>query len=159
MTWWTRLFGCVAVTVHVLSGAVCVAQDGAEPDREPEPLPLQDVRIPLTQYPDGSVKTQLKAEGARISEDGNVEARVIRLEFLTPGGGLEAVVEAEECTFDRESEVARSGSHISIIRRNVLITGRGFEWNAKDEMVKIIKDTRVVFRHETPDGKPRTPTW
>jgi hypothetical protein len=145
---WYRIGVCCAAAL-----AAAAMPAGARETGEPrEELPLQDVRIPLTQYEDGTIRTQLRAEGARVPEEGEIWARVVRLEFFDPEGKLESVVEAEDCHYDRKAQWAHSRSRVRIQRGAVTITGRGFDWDAKEERVRIRRDTRVVYRHEPGKG-------
>ena len=109
--------------------------------------PIEQLRIPLAVWPDGKVKTQVIAASAQMPEDGGaVQASRIRIEMYRENGELENLVMAQDCRYNREQGVATSESNVHVERDGVLMTGRGFEWNASNEVVKVLTNVRVTLQ-------------
>jgi hypothetical protein len=60
-------------------------------------------------------------------------------------GSTNVLMTAEDCEYDREGQSAKSGGKIKIVRDNVVITGKGFEWYSERERVKILSNAKIVL--------------
>lgn len=111
--------------------------------------PVEKLRIPLAVWPDGKVKTQVVAARAQMPEEGgDVVASQIRIEMYGQDGEQENLVMAQDCRYNRERGVATSDSKVQVERDGVFMTGKGFEWNASNETVRINDDVKVVLRRK-----------
>lgn len=164
MSWWIRRGKRVTVALTALLAAACGrvpdgdkadAQEGAASGRVenvvaaiPTNAPIENIRIPVERWPDGTIKTQIHAASAQMPEEGgDVLADRLRIEMFTPSGALENLVLAKDCRYNRQNGQAFSEGSVHFEREGVLITGRGFQWNGTDEVVKITSNVRVVLQH------------
>jgi hypothetical protein len=108
--------------------------------------PVENVKLPLERYEDGKIKTQLIAGKAKPPIQGDWEAWDVRIEFYTPEGVVEAFMTADDCRYNREAGTARSDSNVRLEKSDIIITGKGFEWNATNQIVKIMSDVKVVMK-------------
>lgn len=122
--------------------------------------PIENLRIPLAVWPNGKVRTQVNAASAQIPEaDGDVVASRIRIEMFRENGELENLVMAQDCRYNREKGVATSDSNVHVEREGALMTGRGFEWNGSNEVVKVRNNVKVTLQRNirwdaaVPSGK------
>jgi hypothetical protein len=117
-----------------------------------EALPIEDLRLPLEQHPDGSIKTQLFAKEARIPEQGPIRGRQVRIEFRKPDGTLDATVHADDCMYDREKRTAASTASVRLERADVKIRGVGWQWDAATEKIRLLSQVRVELKRERVKG-------
>lgn len=118
---------------------VVAAEDG---------LPIENLRLPIDHYPDGTIKTQLKAVFARVPPSGAIVASNVVVELFREDASLDAVIRAEKCRYDKEKRIAESESAIRIERNGVIISGQGFEWNGAKERVRILSMAKVLFTRD-----------
>lgn len=111
-----------------------------------EVMPIKDLRLPLERDDEGKIKTQLVAAQARVPPEGEIEAKKVRLEFYKDDA-VDALMVTDECRYDRTAGTARSESPVRIEKAGILITGKGFECNVKDQKVQILSNVRVVLDH------------
>lgn len=130
------LTACLAATLPAARAGR--AQDAA--------VPIQNLRMPVEHYEDGTVKTQLKAGLALVPQSGTIVASNVVLELYHEDASLDAVINADDCSYNREESQAESDSNIRIERDGIVITGKGFEWQGNKERVKILSMARVVFQ-------------
>ena len=135
---WAVLLALIAVSAHVLAQ---------------ELLPMENVRIPLARYPDGSIHRQLHAGSAAMPERGPILAKDVRVETFTPEGELEMVVEAVDCKYLRREGKVASTQAIKANARGIVLTGKGFKWNIKNERLRILKNVRVEFNRQNTNEK------
>ena len=109
-------------------------------------IPIEDLRLPLEYYEDGKIKTQLIAGLAKVPPRGDIEASDVRVEFYRENGESEARMFAEECRYMRTAAMATSESNVRLEREGIVITGTGLEWRAKEQMVKILDNAKVVLK-------------
>lgn len=135
---------CLRYWAWFLVCGFCLTTPLAADDDAP---PMEDLRIPLQHYEDGTIKTQLSAGTARLPVEGDVEASQVRLESYGPDGKLESVVLADRCEYNRRTGLVRSKSSVAMEGDGVTITGTGFEWQSAKQTLKIHHDVRIVIRH------------
>jgi len=108
--------------------------------------PIEDLRLPLEHYEDGRIKTQLIAGLAKVPPQGDIEASDVRVEFYRENGDSEARMFVEECRYMRTAGMVTSESNVRMEREDIVITGTGLEWNAKEQIVKILDNAKVVLK-------------
>jgi hypothetical protein len=108
--------------------------------------PVENVKLPLDRYEDGKIKTQLIAGKAKPPIQGDWEAWDVRIEFYSHEGVVESFMTADDCRYNRESGMARSESNVRLEKSDIIITGKGFEWNAKDQIVTIMSNVKVILQ-------------
>lgn len=132
--------GAVAAAVLMLAAGVAAAPG------EGKPMPVRGFRYPMELYEDGSIKTQIIAEQLTGNpESGNIEARRARVEFYEPNGALATVIEVDTCMYDKDKGVATSKSNVRLERGGVVITGKGMEWDAGQQRVRVLTEAKVVL--------------
>jgi hypothetical protein len=136
--------------VNIAMMALLLVADGARAQDEETPrvYPIRDLRLPLEQYEDGAVKTQLRAGGAEVPPRGHVHGRDVLLEMFDPGGGTNVAVWAETCRYSRRYQTAGSDGPVRVEARGLKVTGRGFVWESGQERVIIKQDVRVVLQRD-----------
>jgi hypothetical protein len=107
--------------------------------------PMENLRIPLSHYPGGELKTELMAERAEVPPDGRIAAYGLILRAFLEDGSLEMEIKAEDCVCDRLGQVASSTNAVSLVRGPVTVTGEGFSWSGGDEKITITRNARVEF--------------
>lgn len=133
MTW----RGICFLTVLCLCGAsITLAQ--------PEQI-IRDFEVPEFDR-DNRMRSKLFGELARLLPSGLIDITRMRIDFFDEHRNVEMRVTAETCTYDRASGSARSEGSIRIARRNMLITGIGFEWLPQDGRFVIHEDAKVVLQ-------------
>jgi len=107
--------------------------------------PVENLRVPLEQHPNGQVKTQLFAARARVLETGDIEATEVRIEFYNGDGTPSGRVLAGDCRYSRSAARALSESEVRLEREGLVITGKGFEWSGEEQTVTIKSEVKVVL--------------
>ncbi len=130
---------CIVVGLVVVSmiASVVMAEEMA--------MPVKNLRLPMEYYDSGAVKTQLKAGFALVPPKGVIVASNVVMHMFFENGSTNVMMTAEDCKYDREKQSAKSGGKIKIIRDNIVITGKGFEWYSERERVKILSDAKIVL--------------
>lgn len=108
--------------------------------------PIEGLKLPLEYYDNGKIKTELKAEYAKVPQQGDIEASNVRVAFYDENGKVDALILADECRYSRDKAVVSSESKVSFTREGIVITGTGLEWTANEQFVRILDDVRVVVR-------------
>ncbi len=106
---------------------------------------MESVRLPVEFYPDGALKAEIRAAGASMPDrKGDVRGGNVMVMFFKPDGKtVEGRIWAETCRFNHGRGTADSEGPVRFEREGVSITGRGFDWSAKEEIVRIHHDVRV----------------
>ncbi len=114
----------------------CVAQ---------EPLPIENVRLPIESHPDGRIKTQLEAARAWVPASGPIRGEHVVAQIFDEQGATQLVVRAVSIEFDRAAGKATSGDAVEAVGRGVLIQGKGLDWDVSGQVVIIRENARVEF--------------
>ncbi len=105
---------------------------------------IRDFEVPEFDR-DNRLRYRLFGDFARILPTGAVDITGMRVDFYDPDRQVEMRVTATQCVYDRHERSARSDEHIRIARENMIITGKGFRWNADDGRFEIYEEAKVVF--------------
>lgn len=110
--------------------------------------------IKKLRYPDydeqGKLNFELMGDEARIRPDGLIQIKNLTLTFYEEGKVIMRVT-SPSCLFDRVNRSAVSTSSVCVTREEIVLTGRGFEWSAKDGSFSIHNQAKVVLRHGEKD--------
>ncbi|MDP6524717.1 MAG: hypothetical protein QGH15_10895 [Kiritimatiellia bacterium] len=128
-----------SVAVLIAFAAVRVATGEQEAPR------IENLRLPLEFYDDGTVKRQLQAGVARVPAKGPIDARKVKVECFDRTGALELIMISDKCSYDREAGTAKSSEDVKVAARGLLISGKGFTWESNGQTVDIHENCRVVF--------------
>ena len=115
-------------------------------------MPVKNLRLPMEHYESGAVKTQLKAGFALVPPKGVIVASNVVMHMFFEDGSTNVLMTAESCNYDREKQSAESEGKIKIVRDNIVITGKGFEWYSERERVKITSDAKIVLTRKDGDS-------
>lgn len=109
---------------------------------------IEDLRIPLEHFEDGTVKTEVTATSARIGETGSVIARGLEVRMRNAEGEVVTTITATDCVLDRESRKASSDKRVDVVQKGFRVSGTGFKWNASEEIIHFESDVTVEFDRE-----------
>jgi len=107
--------------------------------------PIEDLRVPMEYYPDGTLKAELFAARAEVQADSAIAASGVVFRVFTTNAIVEATIKAEEAVFHRERQTATSETAVSMQRGGVVITGEGCVWNGSEGTLRILRRARVTF--------------
>jgi len=92
------------------------------------------------------LKYILFGEFAKVLPNGKIDITKMRIDFFTIERVLEMRVNAETCVYDSRTKNAQSNNRVRIARDNLIISGRGFSWDATTGRFEIFEDAKVVLR-------------
>ena len=127
----------ICVGVFFAGAAAAILQAGDEGPK------FRDLKLPIERYDDGSVRSQIVAGSAVVPPDGKVTASAVRLEFYGRDGKIEALMTTDSCELDREGGRISSSAEVRLERSGFVLTGSGFEFDARDQLVKVFENVRV----------------
>lgn len=110
--------------------------------------PIEDLRVPLEYYPDGTLKAELFARQAMVQPDASIVASGVVVRVFATNGTVDITITAEDAEFNREQQVGRSEKAVSMRQGDMLLTGEGFRWNGADGTLRILRQARVSFPSE-----------
>lgn len=100
-------------------------------------------------YPDydnqGQLKMEISGDKARFLPQDLIQITNLRMTFYEEGKTI-MHVSTPLCFFDRIKRTAVSTSEVCVTRAEIIITGRGFDWNEKDGLIRINDNARVVLQ-------------
>ena len=111
-------------------------------------MPVKNMRLPLEFYDNGVIKTQLKAGYALVPPEGMIIATNVIMEMFFEDGSTNVIITAHDCKYDRKKQFAGSDNKIKIVHEDIVITGKGYEWFADKERVKILSEAKIIFNRE-----------
>jgi len=129
---------CLAVII----GYACLAADETPTQASGT---IVGLRLPMGYHPNGKIKSQLMAEKAIVPEKGAIQASNVTCEFYTVEGKLDIKMIADDSTYDKDAKVARSDSNVRVEKKDLLLTGTGYEWDSNEQVVKILNNVKVVI--------------
>jgi len=110
--------------------------------------PIQELRVPLAYYPDGTLKTELFAQRALVQPDATIVASGIVFRVFSTNGTVDMTITAEDAECQREQQAGWSEKAVSMRQGEMLLTGEGFKWNGAKGTLRILRRARVSFPSE-----------
>ena len=114
-------------------------------------IPLRKVSLPISHYPDGSVRMMFHAREALFPQDEKayLRARDIVLEMFAappaPRDPQEGRLKANNCIYDRILHDGYCEGWVRLQYRNVTIVGTNMTWNLDTRKVKITGGALVTI--------------
>ena len=106
--------------------------------------PAENVTIPVETYPDGSVKTLVRADKAQyFFQEGLVWGEGVEVRRLGTNGVVEARIEAKSCVVDRNSRSGWAEGAAKVTQGKTVFSGRGVYFSAADSYVRVFENTSV----------------
>ena len=107
--------------------------------------PAENVTFPLETYPDGTVKSRLRAGRAYMFLDtGFIWGENIRVEqYKSDGKTIEGFLTADNCIVDRKSKSGWVQGHAHMDWDGTSIKGRGIYFSFGREFIKIFSQTEI----------------
>jgi len=124
------LLACVAVAWALIG---VTAQDAAK-----------GVRYVLEYYDNGQAKTQIKA-GSVVPGEKSIKAEKVRGECYTQEGKLDVVILADDCRYSKDDLLVTSDSNVTVEKDDITLSGTGFRWDGKEQVVEIKSKVRLAF--------------
>jgi hypothetical protein len=91
------------------------------------------------------LKSQLFGDFAKVLPDGVIEITQLKIDFYSDGK-VDMTVSSPKCTYKQKEGMAESEAEVRIARDNMVVTGRGFAWNGRDEKFQIFNEAKVVLK-------------
>ena len=105
------------------------------------------IELPIEQYPDGKVKSRLKAEKAKLFLDtGIVWGEGITVEQYDENGAVTGSLRADNCVVDRKKVTGWVPGGATATVGDVTVSGRGIFFSFKEEFVKITADAQIIVK-------------
>ena len=106
--------------------------------------PAQDVVFPLETYPDGTVKSRLKARQAQLFIDtGFIWGEGIRVEEYDRQGKITGWLEADNCVIDRGTRTGWVKGAATLSYQDTIVKGRGIYFSFDREFIKIFSQSEI----------------
>jgi len=105
--------------------------------------PIENLSLPVDQYPDGRKRIVLLARRAQILSKSLIFAESVRLEMLSPEGKSEGVVLAEDCLLDQSTKRGYCRGLVDVTKGTDHIKGRGMMFAADDKFIKILSEAEI----------------
>ena len=109
---------------------------------------IEDLRLPLEFYADGTLKSELFAERAHVQPDTTIAASGIVFRVFDTNGMVDLTITAQDAECSREQQAGWSDKSVSIQKGDMLVTGKGFKWSGSDGTMRILRQARVSFPSE-----------
>ena len=91
------------------------------------------------------LKSQLFGDFAKVLPEGIIEITQLKIDFYSEGK-VEMTVTSPKCTYKQKEGKAESDADVRITREDMVVTGKGFAWNGRDEKFEIFKEAKVVLK-------------
>ena len=107
--------------------------------------PAENIAFPLETYPDGTVKSRLRAGRAYMFLDtGFIWGENIRVEqYKSDGKTIEGFLTADNCIVDRKSKSGWVQGNAHMDWDGTAIKGRGIYFSFEREFIKIFSQTEI----------------
>lgn len=110
--------------------------------------PAENVLVPLETFPDGKVKSRVRAKKAHMfSDSGLIWGEDIRVEQFKEDGSLYASLHAENCVVDRKTKSGWVEGNAVMTYGESSVKGRGIYFSLEDEFVKIFSQSEIRTSH------------
>lgn len=107
--------------------------------------PIEDLRVPVEYYPDGTLRTELFAARAEVLPDASIAASGIVFRVFSTNAAVEMTITAEAAVCSRERQSASSEKAVSAQQGDLLLTGDGFVWNGTESTLRVLRKARISF--------------
>lgn len=94
---------------------------------------------------DGKIIRHIFGDMAEMLPGGLIRISNLRVDIYKDEQ-VDMKVIAPRCELDQQSKQAVSDGPVRIIRDNMVVTGRGFDFSNEKERIQIMHDTRVVLK-------------
>lgn len=111
--------------------------------KESMSTPVENLTLPLDYYANGKIKTRLRAERAQLFLDGTIFALQVVVEMLTVEGGVEGLLTAEDCLYDRAAKHGYCRGAVGVSRDSDRISGRGMYFSVEEQFIKILAECEI----------------
>ena len=107
--------------------------------------PAENIVVPVENFEDGSVKTSVAAEKARIFvKEGLIWGEGVKVRQMKEGGKIAAQIDAENCVVDRATRSGwAKGNAKAVYKDEVELSGEGVYFSATNEVVMITKNVKL----------------
>ena len=106
--------------------------------------PAEDVAFPLESYPDGTVKSRLKAKKAQMFLDsGFIWGEGIRVEEYGKDGKVSGWLTADNCVVDRNTRTGWVEGLATLSYNDTVVKGRGVYFSFNREFIKIFSQSEI----------------
>ncbi|MBN2300949.1 MAG: LPS export ABC transporter periplasmic protein LptC, partial [Lentisphaerae bacterium] len=117
-----------------------------------EEVVASGLRFSIDHYADGTPKVQLTAEKAAVPPAGDILIEGAVVEFYRMDGSVDGRIIAGDCVLSRDNKTAYSDSPVTVQRHGITITGKGFEWDGNEMIVRIKSKAKVVLSKQSSGG-------
>ena len=106
--------------------------------------PAENVMFPIESFPDGTVKSRIRAKRAQMFLDsGYIWGEGIRVEEYDRGGKVKSSLDADNCVVDRNTRTGWVEGGAVIKLGNTVVKGRGVYFSIDREFVKIFSQSEI----------------
>ena len=106
--------------------------------------PAENVAFPLESYPNGIVKSRLKAKKAYLFMDtGFIWGEGIRVEEYGADGKVSGWLSAENCVVDRNTRTGWVEGSATLNYNDTVVKGRGVYFSFDREFIKIFSQSEI----------------
>ena len=106
--------------------------------------PAEDVVFPLESYPDGTVKSRLKAKKAQLFMDtGFIWGEGIRVEEYDREGKVSGLLVADNCVVDKNTRTGWVEGAATLNYNDTVVKGRGVYFSFDREFIKIFSQSEI----------------
>ncbi|MCF7837775.1 MAG: hypothetical protein K9N49_04020 [Candidatus Marinimicrobia bacterium] len=107
---------------------------------------LTGFTVPQYGKEDNRIVSRLFGDLAEFMPGGFVRITNMRADFYSLTGAVEMQISSPLCRYDEGRKRVESEDRVRIVRSNIEVTGRGFEWDNERERLQINNDARVVLQ-------------
>lgn len=106
--------------------------------------PAENVAFPIETYPDGTVKSRLKAKRAQLFLDsGFIWGEGIRVEEYGRDGKVAGWLAADNCVVDRNTRTGWVEGSATLSYNDTVVKGRGVYFSFDREFIKIFSQSEI----------------
>ena len=106
--------------------------------------PAENVAFPIETYPDGTVKSRLKAKRAQLFLDsGFIWGEGIRVEEYGRDGKVSGWLTADNCVVDRNTRTGWVEGAATLSYNDTVVKGRGVYFSFDREFIKIFSQSEI----------------
>ena len=106
--------------------------------------PAENVAFPIESYPNGTVKSRLRAKRAQLFIDtGFIWGEGVRVEEYDAAGNVSGWLSAENCLVDRHTRTGWIEGEATLTYNNTVVKGRGVYFSFDREFIKIFSQSEI----------------